>query len=159
MLILDGFSSDYVAMEVETSAFASSASVSAMLRQAEELFAAQFGAHLLPFDAGSIDSFLSIGGGDKKRALARLRPAFQRKSFHSSSLKSGIALGFALPVFVSGIYQSNYAALILYVLRSHPPFQPKVTNRNDEQKSQLGISCYSFTPSSWFQFYFPCSLV
>lgn len=78
----------YMKEKVETSAFSSGVAVGVMLKQVEELFAARF------------------GRGDKKWAMAQLRAEKRHRSYHSSALRSGIALGLALPALVSGVYQS-----------------------------------------------------
>ncbi|KAI0918737.1 hypothetical protein AcV5_002647 [Taiwanofungus camphoratus] len=78
----------YTIEKIEPSACASGAGLEAMLRDMEDLFAARF------------------TRGDKKRAMARLRGGAQQKSHHFSTFRSGMMLGFAIPAFVDGLYQS-----------------------------------------------------
>jgi hypothetical protein len=64
--------------------------------------------------------------------MAKLRSIenSQPKNHHLCTFRSGIALGLALPAFVSGVYQSMFTFLILWALRSESPswsegFQPE----------------------------------
>jgi SPX domain protein involved in polyphosphate accumulation len=89
----------YMTERVDTSGFSSGTSVNTMINEMEELFAARF------------------QRGDKKQATARLRGASRHRSHHSSTVRSGIALGLAVPAFAMGVYQSEFLPRMSYVLK------------------------------------------
>lgn len=74
----------YMKEKVEPSAFASSAMVSSMLKEMEELFAARF------------------ERGDKKKAVTHLRVGATQKSYHFSTFCTGVLLGSSIPATVIG---------------------------------------------------------
>ncbi|KAF5345945.1 hypothetical protein D9758_011435 [Tetrapyrgos nigripes] len=78
----------YMTEKVELSAFAADKTLRDMMSEMVSLYAVHF-VH-----------------GDEKRARKRLRAGTFHKTHHFSTFRSGILLGVALPVLVSGIYQS-----------------------------------------------------
>jgi hypothetical protein len=86
-----------------------------MLKQTEELFTARFGAYPFYLCSKYRPLINLVERGDKKRAMAKLRAAenSQPKNHHFCTFNSGIALGLALPAFISGVYQSRVTFLIL----------------------------------------------
>jgi hypothetical protein len=53
---------------------------------------------------------LAAAGGDRKKAVERLRAHDQKRTFHSGMFQSGLMLGLALPALIGGIYDSALPA-------------------------------------------------
>ncbi|CDO74587.1 hypothetical protein BN946_scf184583.g14 [Trametes cinnabarina] len=78
----------YTKEKIEPSAFSSGATVDALIREMEALFAARF------------------ARGDKKKALARLRGGTKHTSHHFSTFRTGMFIGLAIPALADGLYRS-----------------------------------------------------
>ncbi|OSC98086.1 hypothetical protein PYCCODRAFT_1375838, partial [Trametes coccinea BRFM310] len=75
--------------KIEPSAFSTGATVDALIRDMEALFAARF------------------ARGDKKKALARLRGGTKHTSHHFSTFRTGMFVGLAIPALADGLYRSQ----------------------------------------------------
>ncbi|OCB90034.1 EXS family protein/ERD1/XPR1/SYG1 family protein [Sanghuangporus baumii] len=78
----------YMQEKVESSAFASGATIEDLLKDVEESYA-QYFEH-----------------GDTKKARERLRATASQKRHHFSTFRSGLYLGLAIPALADGIYRS-----------------------------------------------------
>ncbi|THH12162.1 hypothetical protein EW145_g196 [Phellinidium pouzarii] len=78
----------YMQEKVEISAFASGDSIEKLVKEMEDLYAARF------------------QRGDIKRARERLRATAKHKTHHSSTFRSGLYIGLAVPALADGIYKS-----------------------------------------------------
>jgi hypothetical protein len=52
-------------------------------------------------------------GGDKKKAMARLRPTLKSKSYHSSAAWTGLFIGSALFTLCAGLWRGRYRSFYL----------------------------------------------
>ncbi|VDB96024.1 unnamed protein product [Peniophora sp. CBMAI 1063] len=81
----------YMREKVEPSAFAHSDYLDGLLHELEEQFSERF------------------TRGDRKKAMLRLRSTALHKTHHFSTFRTGLFVGLAVPVMVSGIVQSFHA--------------------------------------------------
>lgn len=98
-----------------------------------------------------------IEQGDKKRATARLRSASKRKSHHLSTVRSGIAIGLAVPALAMGIYQSEFLRVSRCqdIILTRPSFS-KAFNQKHEPQYPHGKSCFTSTLLYLSQYYLDC---
>ncbi|GJJ15013.1 hypothetical protein Clacol_009286 [Clathrus columnatus] len=92
---------------VERCRFAKSKRMEDTLREIENIFAARFGTLVkMSIESCFLTSLSYSEKGDRKKALKKLKSAFQHRSHYFSVFRTGAYIGLGFPALVLGLYNS-----------------------------------------------------